>query len=137
MDEKELRKIIEEEREKSAAQIVEMVRTTLAEDARPKMRISPEEGLDLLGRAGAISAEVKGKTADLIMGGKTKDEVTRFLFEEYGKKTKPDAVDPGAGGGDGTGLPAKPGAQAPIRSLKDISDDEFIAGITSPSGLSL
>ena len=81
--------------------IVAQVRTVLTEEARPQLRITAEQGTDLLGRAGTVSTELKNQIADMIMAGKTEREITDKILEEATAKKKPDAKDTGDLGGGG------------------------------------
>ena len=133
MEEKDVKKIFEDALREALPGVIVTIRSAIAEDSRPKLRITAEEGSELLGRAGAISPEVKGATADMIMAGKTREEVTKFLFEEFTKK-KPDARDAGGLPGDGTGLPEGGPQPKQVRSMKDVADEDFFGAIVNPSG---
>jgi HK97 family phage prohead protease len=134
MDENEAKRIFEECLAAALPGMLTEIKKAMAEDARPKLRIVEEDGLSLLGRAGAISPEVKGKTADMILSGRTKDEVTAFLFEEFTKAKKADARDTGGDGTDGAGLPNAGEPKARISSFKDVSDADFFGGLMDPQG---
>ena len=133
MEEKDVRRIFEDALKESLPGVIVTIRAAIAEDSKPKLRITAEEGSELLGRAGAISPEIKGATADMIMAGKTREEVTKFLFEEFTKK-KTDARDAGGSGGDGTGLPEGGPQPKQIRSMKEVTDEDFFGALANPSG---
>lgn len=143
MDEKRVQEIVQEALRGALPGMVQEIRTALRPPVAPPapgpvmQRIAPEEAIELTGRASAISPECKGIAADMIFAGKTKEEVTRFLFEEFTKARKPDARDPGPDGTDGSGIRPQgddsAGPPAPTaRSLKTVSDEDFIAGICNP-----
>lgn len=108
------------------------VRAVLTEDARPKMKITPEVFTDLLGRAGAVSVEMKAKVADMASDGKTEVEILRAINEATA--IAPDTKDkPGID----DGLNKKSVVQrAVVSTFKGIEDKDFFASLESP-GISL
>ncbi len=121
MTNEEVRKIIEEEREKSAKVIADMVRASLAEDNKPKMRVTPDEFGDLLSRATAISPDAVVQFSKLVAEGNDARAITEKLLDLATKK--PDAKNPGGGAADvpGTG-----------KRFADIDDDALALGIANP-----
>lgn len=112
--------------------IVTAVRAGLTEDAKPKMKITPEVFVDLLGRAGAVSAECKCKVADMAGDGKTETEILRAITEATA--TPPDTSDKGD---IGDGLEKKKVIQrAVVSTFKGVEDKDFFASLASP-GFSL
>jgi HK97 family phage prohead protease len=134
MEPEEVKRIFAECLAAALPGMVTQIKGIMVEDAKPKLRITAEDGLSLLGRAGAISPEVKGKAADMILGGKTKEEVTAYLFDEFTRTKKADAKDAGGDGTDGSGIPNAGEPKARINSFKDLSDDDFFGGLAEPHG---
>ena len=144
MDEKEVQTMIDAALEKVpetvksiVPEIVSQVREALVDDAKPKMKIENDVFQDLLGRAGAVSLELKAKVADMAVEGKTEQEITRAILDEA-------IIDPNAqdkeGLENGTGLRNKTGDNRSgiITSFEKVEDDDFFRGIacllyTSPS----
>lgn len=117
---------------------VTAVREAIAEEGRPKMRISTEELSSLLGRAGAFSLELKAEVADLATQGKTREEITDHIMVKAAGK--PDAKGKNGPGADGTGRDSKPGTQAGARgtvtSFSQVPDDDnFFRSLTNPSAV--
>ncbi len=137
----ELRAQIEREREESAkrmkaiedsiAGLPEKIRQQMADDAKPKMRITGEEYNDLLSRASAISPDAVVQFSGWVAEGHDSRSIERKLFDLA--TCRPDAKDGGGDSPDGTGLPGKGGGNGSARSFKDLDDDSFIRGLTSPS----
>lgn len=128
MTEEQIRAIMKEEQKGMVQTIVQEVRSALAEDQKPKMRVTPEEYNELLSRASAISPDAVVKFAGWAAEGKSSVEIQRSLLDMA--TSKPDARDPGAApGAEGTGAP-KP--EAGKRKLADLDEDTFIRGLTNP-----
>ena len=143
MDEKEVQTMIDTAFEKVpetvkgiVPEIVSQVRDALADDAKPKMKIENEIFQDLLGRAGAVSLELKAKVADMAVEGKTEQEITRAILDEA--IIDPDATDKGDLKG-GTGLKEKKGNDrfVKVESFEGVEDDDFFSGIREPVDLPL
>ena len=117
-------------------EIVSQVRDALADDVKPKMKIENDIFQDLLGRAGAVSLELKAKVADMAVEGKTEQEITRAILDEA--IIEPDAIDKGDLK-DGTGLKNKGGDNRPeiITSFEKVEDDDFFRGLSEPIDLPL
>lgn len=102
MDEKDVQRIVQDaltaEREKTAEMVAKVVRETIEDDNKPKMRIAPEKGQALLGRAGAVSPELKNEVADMIFEGRTEEEVQNKIFDSVTGKGDSTRSDKGAGG---------------------------------------
>ena len=137
MDEKEIKQLIENAvvdlKIPSAEDIAESVRASLAEDARPKLMVSPEEYRDLTSRAGAVSPDCKLGVADMVGDGKNADEIKTYILDEA---TKPDAEDKqGRSILDEDGNELK--TEGPVTSFKQIEDDNFFDGLSNPSAFAL
>jgi hypothetical protein len=117
--------------------IVANVTRAIAEQNKPKYGCPIDEFQELYGRAAAVSKEAQVEMAAMLAQGRTAAEMQRKLLELA--TVKPDAQDTGSlEDGDGTGMtPPAPGRQAEIRSFKQISDDDFFAGISNPSAFSI
>lgn len=144
MNEEEIRQMIQEAisglKIPSAKEAADEVRALIAEDAKPRMRIDTETYQDLLGRAGAVSLEVKAAVADMAVEGKTETEILRYITEQ--KAADPDAGDHGTGAvddGTGRGTNIQPGnGKAQVTSFKQIeNDDDFFRGLANPSFFSM
>jgi HK97 family phage prohead protease len=123
----EVRQIIKEEREASAKAIAEMVRAQLAEDNKPKIRVTPDEFGELLSRATAISPSAAVEFAKMVAEGNDARSIEKKLFDMV--TGRGDARNSG-----GTPeLPSQPGTQAGNASIKDIEDDVLVRSLTSPS----
>nr|MBC8360933.1 hypothetical protein [Candidatus Desulfatibia profunda] len=114
-----------------AEDIVTAVRAMLTEDAKPKMKIDTAVFVDLLGRAGAVSMELKAKVADMAVDGKTEIEILRAITEAT--SPPPDTTDKGD---IGDGLKKKQTQRATITTFKGVEDKDFFASLSSP-GISL
>lgn len=113
----------------SAEEIAAQVRDMLEQNAKPQFRITPDELIDLTGRAGAISPEAKAKVVDLYMEGKNATEVRNAILDMAAKK--PDANDPGKGP-EGNHQQDPAGYQPAYRKVEDVPDDVFDQMITNP-----
>lgn len=119
-----------------SAQVVDTVKAQLIEDAKPKMRIAPEQALDITGRAAAVSLECKSLVSDMILQGKNETECLRTIGDQAALKDAPDNKDKG-GLPNGDGLVAKAAtAGARIISFKqlegDAGDDSFVRSLENP-----
>jgi hypothetical protein len=76
------------------------------------MKISNDVYYDLLGRAGAVSVELKARVADMGIGGKTESEILRAI------------IDAQAGRTDST--------QGRVTSFTGLDDDTFFKSLKSP-----
>jgi len=139
MDEKDVKKMITEAFEKMPEQIralipevVAQVRTTLTEEAKPKMAVSVEKLQELLGRGKAISETAEVTVSRMaIVEGKNEQEITSYLLDEA---TKPDAEH------KGEVPPFKKGEGnefARVTSFKQVEDDAFFKGLTESHDLPL
>ena len=105
----------------------------LADAGKPKMRVAEDIGLNLLGRAGAISPDLKGQVADLILAGKTEREIADTIMA---------AVPSGTDAGDNAGSQTDGGLDksgqdksqtARITDLKQVDDDSLFRSICDPA----
>lgn len=122
----------------SADDLVQRVSQTIADQNRPKYGCPIEDFQDLFGRAAAISPEAQTEMAAMLARGETSAAMQKRLFDLAVPKS--DARDQGNGpGAEGTGMqtPDANGQQAVIRSFKQITDDEFFAGITNPAAFAV
>lgn len=118
--------------------IVQRVSQSMAEFNRPKYGCSIEQFQDIFGRAAAVSPNAQTEMASLLTQGKTAEEMQARLLVMA--TTPPDTHDAASGnGGDGTGLGATPpGDQhSDIRSFKQITDDDFFAGLSNPAAFAV
>lgn len=103
--------------------VVSAVKSQLVEDAKPKMRVDPEQALIITGQAAAVSLECKSMVTDMILGGKNEVECLRTITEQATLKDAPDNTDAGGlPGGTGLDVKATPGAK--IISFKQLGDGE-------------
>lgn len=138
MERNEIVDLIRAEIKPIAAEIVAEVRAGIAEAARPKFAVTAEEWQDIYGRSAAVSPEAQIEMASMLAQGKTANEMQRKLLDLAVKA--PDARDQGNGpGAEGTGMQTSEtnGQQAVIRSFKQITDDEFFAGLTNPAAFAV
>lgn len=141
MNEEQIRAMIQAAIDKVATpdigEITKQVRAAIAEDNKPQFRISPEELVDLTGRAGAISPEAKMKAMDLYMEGKNGNEIRNAILDMAAKK--PDAGDHGNVPPVGNTPPASTaqGRQMPYRKVEEVPDDVFDQMITDPNTMPL
>lgn len=115
--------------------IVTDVKNALTEDAKPKLRVSPEEFRDLTNRASAISPEAMNEVTNRLLDGKTEPEILRYLTDELTKTADGDNAG-GTGGDDGTKRAddkKKTGDQN-VRSFKDVTDDQLWNTLKNPAG---
>jgi len=138
MDEKEVKTLIEQTVKDMVPEIVKAavpeVRSIMEEEAKPRMKIETEVLQDLLGRAGAISLELKSKVSDMaVVEGKTEQEITKVILDAATGDT--DADDHGDGSDDGTGTrdTKKAKAHATIGSFEQVEDDAFFSGLSKPA----
>lgn len=128
MDKKEVQEMIDNAIKGLTETITTAVRAAITEDARPKMKISTEVFVDLLGRAGAVSTELKAKVADMATDGKTEVEILRAMNDAT---PTPDTSDKGDIG-DGLNAKGKVTQRATVTTFKGIEDKDFFASINSP-----
>ncbi len=133
MDETKVRQIIEEMRKEDQAKIAQLVtdgvRSVLAEQQKPQMRITAEKAQELLGRAGAISTDCKVKVCDMIFEGRTEAEIINYLLDT--RTSSSDASNSATGAaGDGTGTSSA--VSDGKRMLDSMSDDAFARMVNSP-----
>ena len=112
-----------------AEDIATAVRAQLTEDAKPKMLVSNEIFMDLLGRAGAVSLECKGKISDMASQGKTEQEILRAITDEAA--IDPDANDQGDGGT--TLKKKKTDTKTQVTSFEQVEDKDFIGSVCQPA----
>ena len=139
MEEKDVQKMIDEAIGKlsfakpedipKAEDIATAVRAQLTEDAKPKMRVSTETFIDLLGRAGAVSLECKAKISDMAAEGKTEQEMLRAITDEATLDS--DAADGGTGGT--TQSKKKVDTRSQTTSFEQVEDDDFFSSICQPA----
>lgn len=120
--------------------IAEQVKTAQVEAAKPQIRMSVEAMSDLTNRAGVVGLECKSKTTDMILAGKTENEVQRFIIDEHEKNRPAGTGSTGApGAGDGTmrsGTPTgtvSPAIPGQITSFSQINDEQFRNTILNPT----
>jgi len=116
----------------NAADITAAIRASIAEDAKPKLRVSPEEYIDLTSRAGVVSPECKLKVADMVGDGKNANEIKTYILDEA---TNPDARD-----GHGRQILDDKGGKktdGPVTTFRQIEDDAFFAGLVNPAAFAL
>lgn len=141
MEKEEIKTLVGESVAKALADsmpdTINAVRAALQEDSKPKMRIDAETLMNLLGRAGAFSVDLKAEVADMAANGKTKEELIDHIFVKAAGPA--DAKNPGSGpGDDGVGMTHKSVVNgATVASFKQIDDDSFFAGLTNPSSFSI
>ena len=143
MDEKEVQTMIDRALEKvpetfkgMVPEIVSQVRDTLADDAKPKMKIENDVFQDLLGRAGAVSLDLKSKVADMAVEGKTEQEITRVILDAA--ITDPNANDNGdLNNGNGLKRKKEGNDLARVTSFEQVDDDNFFRGLTEANDLPL
>ena len=138
MDEKEVKTLIEQTVKDMVPEIVKAavpeVRSIMEEEAKPRMKIETEVLQDLLGRAGAISLELKSKVSDMaVVEGKTEQEITKAILDAA--TGDPDAFDHGDISPDGTPIKNQktPQANATIGSFEQVEDDAFFSGLSKPA----
>lgn len=128
MDEKDVQRIVQEaltaEREKTAEMVARVVRETIEDDNKPKMRIAPEKAQALLGRAGAVSPELKNEVADMIFEGRTEEEVQNKIFDSVTGKGDSARTDKGKDG-DGTTIDGKD-----KRTIDQVDDEVFARSLS-------
>lgn len=137
MDEKEVKRLIEAERERFAAEIEAMaskVAERIQEQTKPKFRMSLEEFQELMGRAAAINQAAQVRVAELVAEGKRAEDVKDALLELA--TTKRDAEDKGDGPAPNDS-PAPDNSAGNIRSFKQIEDGDFFAGLSNPSAYAI
>lgn len=115
--------------------IVTQTRNTLIEDAKPKLRVSPEEFRDLTNRASAISSEAMNEVTNRLLDGKTEPEVLRYLTDELTKNADGENAG-GTDNEDGTkrAKDKKKTGEQNIRSFKDVTDDQLFNTLKNPAG---
>ncbi len=113
--------------------IVKAVRSAIIEDAKPQMRITSEQALDITGRAAAVSLECKSLVSDMILNGKNETECLKAITDQAVLGEDPDNKDKG-GLLNGTGIQDK-GKGAEVISFKSLgdNDDAFINGLSNPT----
>lgn len=138
MERNEIVDLIRAEIKPIAAEIVAEVRAGIAEAAKPKFAVTAEEWQDIYGRSAAVSPDAQIEMASMLAQGKTANEMQRKLLDLAVKA--PDARDQGNGPGEeGTGMESRDinDQHAVIRSFKQITDDEFFAGLTNPAAFAV
>ncbi len=117
--------------------IVKAVRLAIVEDAKPQMRITSEQALDITGRAAAVSLECKSLISDMILNGKNETECLKAITDQAVLDEDPDNKDKG-GLLNGTGIKDKDNKGADVISFKSLgdTDDAFIQGLTNPTQFS-
>lgn len=142
MNEEEIKKLIQatvgEAVQRAVAEAipktVEQVRATLAEEARPKMRISVEEARDLTGRAAAVSLDAKSEISDMIFEGRSLQEIQNKLLDLATGNA--DARNTGGKGPAGSGLPKDTPKDGERKiDFEHVDDDMLIRSICNPSQL--
>ena len=134
MDAEQIRSLIGEELKKIVPDIVSQTKAALAEDAKPKMRVTTEEFRDLTNRASAISERAMNDVTNLCLEGKTEPEVLRFIADELVKGADGGNSGNRNDGEDGTkrDLDKNKGSNENIRSFKDITDEQFFNTLKNP-----
>lgn len=138
MDKEEIKTLIMETLKGAVPEIVKetakQVRIFIEEEAKPRMKIETEVFQDLLGRAGAVSLDLKSKVADMaVVEGKTEQEIVKVILDAATGRT--DAGDHGDGSNDGTGARGSKTTQtgAVISTFKQTDDDAFFQGLSRPN----
>lgn len=137
MTEDEIRKLFKDLFRDATSGLVSEIITKLKEEAKPKARIELETFNDLLGRAGAISPELKGTVAEMYANGKTEREITNAIMDEIAKK-KSDAEDTTGSQSDG-GIDQKSKTTTSVRvtDIKQVDDETLWRSICNPALLAL
>lgn len=131
-DQSGLRRVFAEWWASALPEVVTKIKEAMAQDVIPTLRITTGDSLSLLRRAGAISLEVKGKTADMILAGRTKDDIIDWLFGEFTKAKKVGVKGAAGDGSDGREMPKAGESKARIFSFRDLTDEDFFRGLTAP-----
>jgi phage head maturation protease len=135
MTQEELKAIIVEEQNRFKTEIQTMLdaeKQQREQEGKPRIRVTPEEYVDLLGRSAAISPDAVVKFSGWVAEGKSGPEIQRSLLDLA--TSKPDARNAGSSSGDGTGMPeGKPNEPAKPKSWKEVDDESFVRGLTNPS----
>jgi len=131
--EKMLRELLPAALKPVMTEVVRDVRAAIAEEQRPKIRVSAEEVMELNGQAAAISPDAQIRVGQLVADGKSADQIRAELLTLATKKT--DATDTGDLEGEGTGLNGKPAVRGklPFASIDKIPEDMFIRMVTNPA----
>jgi hypothetical protein len=106
--------------------LITQVRQTITDEQKPQMRMEVETANDLTNRASAVSPDTESKAIRMIFGGKTEQEVARFIIDQA--IGKPDATDTGGEGGDLSQRNKVKGMsqQGAVTSFRQVQkDDEF------------
>jgi len=138
MNPEEIRALIQEQMKGIAQSIVQEVRTSMEEAAKPKPKTEFTAFSEMLGRAAAIGHEAQAEVAGMYAAGSTREEIERKLFD-LARGIKPDTKDTvSENDTDGTGMRVlQTGQHAEIKSFKQITDADFLAGLSNPSAFSL
>jgi len=138
MEEKDVKAIMEEMlrafETRISGTLVDTVKSQLAEDAKPKMRVTSEQALDITGRAAAVSLECKSLVSDMILQGKNETDCLRTIGDQAALKDKPDNIDNG-GLPNGTGIVTKStGAEViNFKALEgEAGEDSFVRSLENP-----
>jgi len=131
--EKMLRELLPAALEPVMTEMVTELRAAIAEEQRPKIRVSAEEVMELNGQAAAISPDAQIRVGQLVADGKSADQIRVELLTLATKK--PDANDTGDLEGEGTGLNGKPAVRGklPFASIDKIPEDMFVRMVTNPA----
>lgn len=134
MTDEEFKKLIDEERERSAKEIqalnVKIDALIAGKDDKPKMRITPDEYNELLSRATAISPEAVVSFAKWAAEGEDARSLERKLFDLA--TGKGDAKDSGGSSPDDTGK-APAGTTPGERKFSELDDDALARALKNPS----
>lgn len=109
--------------------IVAAARAAVADDARPKLRVSAEQMRELTGQAAAVSLECKSQVTDLITEGKTEQEILRHIAASALKRA--DAGDHGDGAPPAPAAAGTRAADQP-KTFAEIDDDLLARSLSNP-----
>jgi len=117
----------------NAEDIAGQVRDALQADDKPKFRVSADEYSEILGRATAISEQAVKHCTEMLLEGKTADEMRAEILKMV---EKPDGTQT-TKTGENTGIP--PGKTANTETIPtkmdEVEDDELTRMLTSGSAL--
>jgi hypothetical protein len=131
-----LRDVLPEMFQENIQGLIPSIVAQIREDAnRVNMTITPEEFRDLVGRAGTISMELKGKVVDMALEGRSTGDINTAIIEFLQKGN--DAEDHGDRGTDlETNDPPGGGNGQQTYRMDTITDEDFIDMVTAPAPFS-
>jgi phage head maturation protease len=116
--------------------LVAQFRAAIAEEQRPRIRVSTEELLELNGQASAISADAQVRVAQLVAEGKSVEQIRSELLKLAAARINPDATDRGDLP-DGTGLGTGRSTRGKVPPVKDMPEADFVRMVTNPALMTL